>query len=149
MKMKLHIWCPGKLLVVAAVVLATEVGVLSAVEPPVVAPSVDFAREVLPILSNKCFICHGPDSNEDGQLRLDTFEGATEVRSGYQAINPKMPQQSELLARINSIADNKSSTWVKVLIALPSPRILRTELSRSAFNISLWIRPSLRFIRGP
>jgi hypothetical protein len=105
MKMKLHIWCPGKLLVVAAVVLATEVGVLSAVEPPVVAPSVDFAREVLPILSNKCFICHGPDSNEDGQLRLDTFEGATEVRSGYQAINPKMPQQSELLARINSIEE--------------------------------------------
>ncbi len=23
---------------------------------------VDFAREVLPILSNKCFVCHGPDT---------------------------------------------------------------------------------------
>jgi hypothetical protein len=64
--------------------------------------TVDFAREVLPILSNKCFVCHGPDSTEDDQLRLDTFEGATQVRRGYQAINPKSPEQSELLARINS-----------------------------------------------
>jgi len=67
--------------------------------------TVDFAREVLPILSNKCFICHGPDSTEEGQLRLDTFDGATQVRSGYQAINPKSPEQSELLARINSVAE--------------------------------------------
>ena len=67
--------------------------------------TVDFAREVLPILSNKCFVCHGPDSNEEGQLRLDTFEAATEVRSGYQAINPKSPEQSELLARINSVEE--------------------------------------------
>lgn len=67
--------------------------------------TVDFAREVLPILSNKCFVCHGPDSNEEGQLRLDTFEGATEVRSGYQPINPTSPKQSELLARINSVEE--------------------------------------------
>ena len=25
---------------------------------------VDFAREVLPILSNKCFVCHGPDTKK-------------------------------------------------------------------------------------
>jgi hypothetical protein len=73
--------------------------------PVAVAKPVDFAREVLPILSNKCFVCHGPDSKEDEQLRLDTFAGATEVRSGYQAINPKSPLQSELLARINSVEE--------------------------------------------
>jgi hypothetical protein len=71
-------------------------------QPVADAKPVDFAREVLPILSNKCFVCHGPDSTEDEQLRLDTFEGATQVRSGYQAINPNSPRQSELLARINS-----------------------------------------------
>jgi hypothetical protein len=32
---------------------------------------VDFAREILPILSNKCFVCHGPDIHHDTDLRLD------------------------------------------------------------------------------
>ena len=32
---------------------------------------VDFARHVLPILSNKCFACHGPDTKEDKLVRLD------------------------------------------------------------------------------
>ena len=31
---------------------------------------VDFAREVLPILSNKCFVCHGPDGEKKEVLRL-------------------------------------------------------------------------------
>ena len=88
--------------VVAVVTLAVCSGDLRAADEARTQRPVDFAREVLPILSNKCFVCHGPDSNEPGQLRLDTFELATSVRSGYQAINPKLPEQSELLARIHS-----------------------------------------------
>lgn len=63
---------------------------------------VDFAREILPILSEKCFVCHGPDSDEAGNLRLDSFAAATADRGGYQAINPDNPSDSELLARIHS-----------------------------------------------
>ena len=43
---------------------------------------VDFAREILPILSNKCFACHGPDSKKPSQLRLDSFAAATADRDG-------------------------------------------------------------------
>ncbi len=62
---------------------------------------VDFARDVLPILSNKCFVCHGPDGKEKDVLRLDTFEQATRDLGDYRAIDPQSPGDSEVLARIN------------------------------------------------
>lgn len=66
---------------------------------------VDFARQILPILSDKCFVCHGPDTRKDGLVRLDSSEQATADLGGYQAINPESPDASELLARINSADD--------------------------------------------
>lgn len=66
---------------------------------------VNFAKQVLPILSNKCFICHGPDTQDENELRLDSPSGATEDRGGYQAINPDAPERSRLLQRIHSADD--------------------------------------------
>ncbi|MFN0124978.1 MAG: DUF1553 domain-containing protein [Blastocatellia bacterium] len=41
------------------------------------APSVDFNRDVRPILSNNCFQCHGPDdAARMAKLRFDTKDGA-------------------------------------------------------------------------
>ena len=39
--------------------------------------SVDFSREILPLLSDKCFVCHGPDAKDPDLVRLDSFDGAT------------------------------------------------------------------------
>lgn len=66
-----------------------------------VAKEVDFAREVLPILSNKCFVCHGPDTKKEEDLRLDSYEGATEDRDGLRAIDPDSLEDSELILRIH------------------------------------------------
>ena len=66
---------------------------------------IDFNRDVRPILSDRCFACHGPDSNKgrEAGLRLDTFEGATMVlESGRQAIVPGDPGASELIKRIHT-----------------------------------------------
>ncbi len=67
--------------------------------------TVDFARQILPILSDKCFVCHGPDAKKKDFLRLDSFAGATKDRGGYQAVNPQAPEESELLARIYDADD--------------------------------------------
>ncbi len=80
---------------------------VSASEPAVSDPEytqINFGRQVLPILSNKCFVCHGPDA-EEGMLRLDSSEWATQDRGGYQAIDGEHPARSELLQRITSTDD--------------------------------------------
>lgn len=63
---------------------------------------IDFNRDILPVLSEKCFACHGPDANtREADLRLDTLEGATRDLGGYSALVPGDVQSSELLNRIN------------------------------------------------
>ena len=69
------------------------------------AEPVDFAREILPVLSNKCFVCHGPDSRKKDLLRLDSFEGATSDLGGYKAIDPGDLAKSEIIARLNDADD--------------------------------------------
>ncbi|MHB1560386.1 MAG: DUF1553 domain-containing protein [Isosphaeraceae bacterium] len=81
---------------------------LSAGEPDRSHP-VDFNFEVRPILSDKCFRCHGPDARErKAGLRLDTREGAFgEAESGLRAIVPGKPDESELVARITSADESE------------------------------------------
>ena len=61
---------------------------------------IDFPREVLPILSNKCFACHGPDTKEEKLVRLDLEDLAKKDLGGYHAIDPAKLEESELLFRI-------------------------------------------------
>ncbi len=69
------------------------------------AAPVDFAREVLPILSNKCFVCHGPDGEAKKTLRLDSFAEATRDLDGYKAIDPAAPEKSEIIVRLHDTDD--------------------------------------------
>jgi len=64
---------------------------------------ISFNHEVKPILSDRCFHCHGPDSkNQTSDFRLDTFENATADLKGTRGIVPKNPEASEVIARIFS-----------------------------------------------
>ena len=58
-----------------------------------------FNRDIRPILSDKCFHCHGPDKNtREADIRLDTREGAL----AEESIVPGDLKGSEVYWRINS-----------------------------------------------
>ena len=69
---------------------------------------IEFNRDIRPILSDKCFTCHGPDAaNRKTKLRFDIESGAMiELREGKHAIVSRDPDKSELYRRIS--ANDKS-----------------------------------------
>ncbi|MBI1849306.1 MAG: PSD1 domain-containing protein [Planctomycetes bacterium] len=74
-------------------------------EPVAAAPlePVRYDRDVRPILSDRCFKCHGPDSaKRQKDLRLDVAEIATAVRGDHAAIVPGHPEASAMWRRVNS-----------------------------------------------
>ena len=68
---------------------------------------VSFQRDVLPILSDRCFACHGPDAQaRKADLRLDQAESVFAPRDGNAIITPHQPEHSELLRRITANDDD-------------------------------------------
>lgn len=72
---------------------------------PEEAEQVDFATQVLPILSDKCFACHGPDTKKKSLVRLDSYQAATRDLGGYQALVPGDTKESEIVFRIHDAED--------------------------------------------
>src|SRR6185503_12165353 len=67
------------------------------------AEKIDFSREILPILSDNCFQCHGPDEKKrEAELRLDVEVSAKLAKEGKAAIAPGKSDTSELVRRIFS-----------------------------------------------
>ena len=85
-----------KLVLQFSLVLILQLGDSSADE-------LSFTRDVRPILSDRCFHCHGPDAdNQDSEFRLDSEEHALADLGGYAGIVPGNLNESELHLRIRS-----------------------------------------------
>ena len=93
---------------------------------------IDFSRDVLPLLSDNCFKCHGPDeANRESGLRLDNHASAlVTLDSGNAAIVPGDSDQSELFRRISS-----SDADVK----MPPPDSGKTLTDNQIALIKKWI----------
>src|SRR5437016_4869660 len=104
---------PGQLIVrtlcLTAFGLLTFVSAIAA-EPAKsdVSKPVSFDRDIRPILSDNCFVCHGPDETDrQANLRLDLRAIAVKpAESGKAAIVPGKPDDSELIKRVISTDDS-------------------------------------------
>ncbi len=100
-----------------------------------VAKEVSFNRDVRPILSDKCFACHGPDSNaRKADLRLDLRDSALTV------IEPGKIDESELIHRITASDPDEVMPPVKFhkKISKQEVGILRDWVEQGAPYESHW-----------
>ena len=69
---------------------------------------IDFNRDIRPILSDKCFHCHGPDpKHREAERRFDTREGLFTEKDGSTPFVPGKPEASDALKRIVSKDDDE------------------------------------------
>lgn len=95
--------------------------------------TVDYTFDIKPILSDRCFACHGPDVNKmKGELRLDVKEIAYSKKSeqGFKAIVPGKPWKSELVHRILSLDPD---------MVMPTPESHLTLTDREKALLIKWI----------
>src|SRR5215211_9505356 len=94
--------------------------------------SVDFNREIRPILSDNCFKCHGPDEKErKAKLRFDRHEDALKpAKSGDFAIVPGDPNKSKLIERIMSQDEDE---------VMPPPKTKKKLTPQQKDLLTRWI----------
>ena len=98
------LWIAGEAASNAAPEPASAARVETATAPPASGTSIRFGRDIRPILSDRCFLCHGPDAaTQMADLRLDSFEAATRMVDGLAAIVPGDPEASLLYERITAV----------------------------------------------
>lgn len=114
--------------------------------------AVDFNREVRPILSDRCYPCHGPDSgNRKTAMRLDDETSAkSKLKSGRFALVAGKPDESEIYKRI--ISNNPA-------LRMPPAYNGHPKLDdKSIATIKRWIEEGARYqshwsfippVRGP
>jgi len=95
------------------------------------ATPVNFNREILPILSDACFHCHGPDAaTREAKLRLDERDGLFRTRDGVTVVKPGDARASELFLRIISQHEDE---------VMPPPKATRKLTPAEVDLLRRWI----------
>ena len=111
-----------------------QISVLSMALFPAVA-AVDYGRDILPILSDRCYHCHGPDEKaRKAKLRLDVKESA--LRTKDAIILPGKSRESELVNRI---------TTTNLDDRMPPPESNRTLTAKEIRLLTQWIEEGAKW----
>ncbi|MXW64744.1 MAG: DUF1553 domain-containing protein [Bacteroidetes bacterium SB0662_bin_6] len=99
---------------------------------------VDFNYHIRPILSNNCYVCHGPDvSTREADLRLDLREHATaRLEGGGRAIVPGNTRRSLLVQRIT--AEDPE-------VRMPAKEAKKTLSPREIALLERWIKQGAEY----
>ena len=99
--------------------------------------TLSFGRDVRPILSDKCFACHGPDAaDREADLRLDVPGAGDGYIGAHWVLEPGDPEGSDLVGRIRS---EQASTSMPP----PESNLVLTEDEKSV--LEQWIREGAVF----
>jgi hypothetical protein len=94
---------------------------------------ISYSRQILPILSDKCFFCHGPDEkHREEDLRLDIRADAIKAF----AWDPEFPEKSEALIRIFSSDEDER---------MPPPDSHRSLTEKQKNLIKLWVEQGAEY----
>ncbi|OUW16483.1 MAG: hypothetical protein CBD18_06730 [Opitutales bacterium TMED158] len=120
---------PTSIVLLFAFAMRAASSIAGAAEP------INFNRDIRPILSDKCFHCHGPDEEDrEEELRLDVADGkygALSPRDGYHIIKPGDPEESELWFLVTAEDDED---------IMPPPKSRKERLTdRELALVKQWI----------
>jgi hypothetical protein len=123
----IHKDCPRRALLLVALAVLPRSGAQAA--------PVDFGRDILPILSDNCFSCHGPDAKaRKAGLRIDTREGA--LRKADPVIVRGNSAASELVRRVASTDASE---------VMPPPKSGRKLTATQVATLRRWIDEGARW----
>ncbi len=110
--------------------------------------AVDFVRDIRPILSDRCYPCHGPDGeSREADLRLDQRQSALSV------LSPEEPSESEVLRRIFSDDPDEQmpppSSSLKITLSQAERELLRQWIQQGAPYANHWSFQPLRPVTVP
>lgn len=124
---------------------------------PAIGAEISFNRDIRPILSDRCFSCHGPDGgNRKANLRLDLEAAAKAPLPGKRfAIAPGKPDESEIYKRV--VSQNKGlrmppAAFGHEALAAREIELLRSWIEQGAGYEAHWsfipprksVRPAVR-----
>ncbi len=99
--------------------------------------TINFSRQIRPILSENCIACHGPDDKaRKAKLRLDDEASAKSDRKGDIAIVPGKPELSSLIHRIESKDPEE---------VMPPPKQHKVISPEQVALLKTWIRQGARW----
>ncbi len=107
--------------------------------PAISTATVDFNQQVRPILSDRCYGCHGPDADKGRKagLRLDELAGATKkLKSGEIAIVPGDLAKSAMAHRIISTDPDE---------VMPPPELHRPLTASEKDILTRWIKEGAKY----
>src|SRR5438552_16687000 len=99
---------------------------------PSVTEPIDFSSQIRPLISSKCFSCHGPDeSSRKAKLRLDLRDEAIKDHKGTRTIVPGDAASSEMVRRITATDPDD---------LMPPPKTGRTLSAVEIDLLKRWIQ---------